>query len=241
MKYGISASDFGTMVQTALDRWTNAVCFANDATQDSVPSIHVENLGPVACDVVEFNTTGANANVWMFRDDTWPYDGGEDALGLTTVHYDPDTGVIQDVDVEINGAASDPLTSDGSANGADLDSILTHEAGHFLGLSHTLATGATMTAGYQKGDISRRSLEPDDMAGICAAYPSGRVIESVDCAPRRGLAEECGGALPAPNGGSKSGSCSVIANTNSASPSWVACALVLGLAARRRRRRHARR
>ncbi len=31
--------------------------------------------------------TGANAKVWMFRDDEWPYIGGEDALGLSTLHY----------------------------------------------------------------------------------------------------------------------------------------------------------
>jgi Matrixin len=207
-KYGIDAQTFGSMVQTALDRWTSAVCVTTDATQDSVPSLHVKNLGAVSCGQVEFNLAGANANIWMFRDDSWPYVGGADALGLSTLHYDPDTGVIQDVDVEIN-AAGQPLSVTGAANAADLDSILTHEAGHFLGLSHTNVAGATMAPGYTLGDQSQRSLEPDDTAGICAAYPSGRVVVSVnssnpkdfdDCTPRRGLAQMCGGALPETNG-----------------------------------------
>jgi len=208
-KYDISGDAFGKLVQTALDAWTSATCIAADGT-DSVPSLRVKNLGTVACDQVEFNTSGANANVWMFRDDTWPYVGGEDALGLSTVHYDPDTGVIQDVDVEIN-AADAPLSTNGAKGAADLQSILTHEAGHFLGLSHTSVTGATMFAGYTLGDQSQRTLEPDDTAGICAAYPEGRVITNVnssnpqgfdDCTPRRGLALECGGALPASSGDS---------------------------------------
>ncbi|HTA89551.1 MAG TPA: matrixin family metalloprotease [Polyangiaceae bacterium] len=197
-KYGITAEAFGTMLTAAFGRWVGATCL-----DGSSPALSIENIGVAACDQVEFNLASANANVWMFRDDVWPYAGGEDALGLSTVHYDPDTGDIQDVDVEINSAGvklsiGDPVDPDG----ADLESIVTHEAGHFLGLSHTLIAGSTMIGGYTLGDSSQRILGADDSDGICATYPAGRSSETTDCAPRRGFSGVCGGALPATSGDS---------------------------------------
>ncbi|HEX3850310.1 MAG TPA: matrixin family metalloprotease [Polyangiaceae bacterium] len=191
-KYGITADAFGSMLTAAFAQWVTTSCL-----DGSAPSLSIENIGVAACDQVEFNTSAANANVWMFRDDVWPYEGGEDALGLSTVHYDPDTGDIQDVDVEINSAGpklsiGDPVDPDG----ADLQSIVTHEAGHFLGLSHTLIGGSTMLGGYTLGDSSQRVIGPDDSDGICAAYLAGRATSTADCSPRRGFSTVCGGALP---------------------------------------------
>ncbi len=235
VKYGIAADQFAQMVQTALERWTNAPC-----TTGAV-DLNVQYLGPVACDVVENNSPGGNANIWMFRDDIWPYVGGEDALGLTTVHYDLNAPVIQDVDVEINGAAADPLSVGDPATGADLDSILTHEGGHFLGLSHTNVPGATMAPGYTRGDISVRSLAQDDIDAICTAYPNGRLVASVDCAPRHGLSGQCGGAdvtqadrpLPEP-------SCA-LSRARPGDFSWLGlAAAVSALGARQKSRRRAR-
>jgi MYXO-CTERM domain-containing protein len=53
-------------------------------------------------------------------------------------------------------------------NTYDLQAILTHEAGHFLGLAHSVDTSAIMYAFYSPGSIH---LTPDDVAGICTIYP----------------------------------------------------------------------
>lgn len=64
----------------------------------------------------------------------------------------------------------------------DLQNTLTHEAGHFIGLAHPceLSLGnctpamqtTTMYPATTPGDVQKRTLSPDDIAGICAIYPS---------------------------------------------------------------------
>jgi len=54
-------------------------------------------------------------------------------------------------------------------NTFDLQAILTHEAGHFFGLAHATDTHSIMYAYYKPGAIQ---LTADDVAGVCATYPS---------------------------------------------------------------------
>ena len=86
----------------------------------------------------------------------------------------------------------DPVT------GNDLASVLTHELGHFLGLNHSDITAATMETGYAATDDLRRSLEPDDIEGICAIYPPDRTVSSHSCEPRHGFSGQCGTDQPPP-------------------------------------------
>ncbi len=73
---------------------------------------------------------------------------------------------------------------------ADLRNTLTHEVGHFVGLRHVCdATGGggsdadlppcnpsyeqtTMYPLTAPGDVAKRTLDPDDVAGVCAIYPA---------------------------------------------------------------------
>lgn len=53
----------------------------------------------------------------------------------------------------------------------DLQSALTHEFGHVLGLADSRdAADATMWPTAQRGDVSRRTIEEDDEQGVVAAY-----------------------------------------------------------------------
>jgi hypothetical protein len=200
-RHDISESDFAEIVHDAFQRWLEVDC--GDGT---TPLMEIVNNGPVECHKVEYNQRDGNANVFMFRDEEWPYEGGEDALGLSTIRFDPGSGRVYDVDVEINGTDT-PITTNTPPDGADLASILTHEVGHFLGLSHSRIPGATMRPGYSPGDDSLRTLENDDMDGICAALAPNRNTESHSCTPRHGFSSDCGGttkdkscAVTAPGG-----------------------------------------
>ncbi len=174
-----------SIVKGAFDKWVNAHC-----EDGGHPSLGVRDYGAAQCAQPEYNQQKANANVWMYQDDAWPYVGVNATLALTTVTFNTQTGEILDADVEINSFRIE-LTVDEPVR-FDLESIVTHEAGHFLGLSHSYVSGATMFPSYDAGDTGLRDLGADDVAGICAAYPEGRAARKSDCSPRRGFSSVCG-------------------------------------------------
>jgi hypothetical protein len=192
-RQGISFDMAKQSVSRAFGAWLSADCGR------AAPLLDVQVLGPITCGTAEYNPTQRNANIVVFRNDEWPYIGAEDALGLTTVHFDSDTGELWDADIELNAIAGqfsvgDPVTGD------DLDSILTHEAGHLLGLAHTLAQDATMFASYTAGTDTLRTLASDDVSAVCDVYAPDRVPSRTSCSPRHGFSDACGADQPANSG-----------------------------------------
>ncbi|HEV8550871.1 MAG TPA: matrixin family metalloprotease [Polyangiaceae bacterium] len=192
LKSGIDADQATEVTERAFAAWQKADC------NGAHPSLKIGTFGAVACDESRYNENGKNANVIVFRDDDWPYPGGQDTFGQTMVRFDTKTGEIYDADVEINSFDFD-VTTDGDADGADLQSILTHEIGHFLGLAHTQSdeADATMRAGWDGHGVDLRTLTSDDEGGICALYPPDRKA-SESCEPRHGFSGQCFEPIPAP-------------------------------------------
>jgi predicted Zn-dependent protease len=176
------------LVTEAFAAWNNAACDTG-----AKPNIHVENLGPAECASIEFNQyKGGNANVVIFRDEKWPHSGESTTIALTTVTYNTETGEIVGADMEVNSKNFTFTTSDTDVN-TDLLSILTHEAGHFLGLAHSNDLSATMYEEYDYG-IGMRLLAPDDINAICTAYPpQDPPIDPETCnpIPKYGFSSEC--------------------------------------------------
>lgn len=192
---GLDLATATRMVAEAFDQWRAANCGV--ATAD----LQFEDLGPVSCDEQRYNQKGGNQNAIIFRDDSWPYAGGRNTLALTTVTYNLDTGEIYDADMEINSYSVD-LTFGSDQIGFDLQSILTHEAGHFLGLSHSTDPEATMYEDYKHGSTFLRSLNTDDVEAICAAYPPGTNAKAAcDFTPRHGFLSDCASDAPSTSAG----------------------------------------
>lgn len=185
-KLGIDANAVLDVTSAAFRAWEAADCGGNP------PALMAGTFGPVTCNESRYNEEGKNANIIMFRDDEWPYPNSIDAYGLTTVRFDPSTGEIFDADIEVNSHDFDNLTTDSSPHGVDLQSILTHEVGHFLGMAHAAPTDvvSTMRAGWNGIGLDLRTLSPDDEAGICDVYPPGTRVPN-SCEPRHGFASEC--------------------------------------------------
>ena len=103
--------------------------------------------------------------------------GGQDTFAQSILTYDVETGDLLDVDIELNSTFdfdaldaphSDPLGP------VDLQSVLTHEAGHLLGLDHENRFGEAVVMFFSDtpGNTTHRNLSNDDRSGVRAIYPA---------------------------------------------------------------------
>ncbi len=128
-----------------------------------------------------FTGQAQNANTIVFRNQGWAHQSG--VLALTSVTFQPSTGVIFDADVELNGEDFNFTTTDVPTRTiVDVANTMTHEAGHFLGLDHTTVEDATMFATAPIQELDKRTLSQDDVAGICDIYPVEFTPEGGQCA-----------------------------------------------------------
>jgi hypothetical protein len=185
----IPFEDAQRVIDASFETWNTSTC-----ADGSQPGIAVSNHGAAACADIRYNPEGPNQNLIVFRDDGWPYDDPNSTLGLTTVTFNADTGEIFDADMEINSSGRNLSVTDRvPSNGFDLASVVTHEAGHFLGLAHATDPKSTMFASYKPGTVALRTLAVDDIAGLCAIYPdrSTRIVSASVSTNRTVVADAC--------------------------------------------------
>jgi Matrixin len=239
-------------IQQAFTAWMNVDCGGGRH-----PSIRLDYFGLVDCRKNEFsNSIYGNANIYMFRESDWeathPYKEGADVLAVTTVSYradkdDPENklqlGDILDADIDVNGAKDENgkvrfnFTVGDDDIQYDLLSVLTHEAGHFLGLLHSADTGATMTPIYNKTEKNLRQLSADDIAAICSLYPPDRESAfACTSLPRHGYSGECAAEQQAKIAASGCVLASSASSMTARLPVALASAALVSLAARRRRK-----
>lgn len=170
----------------AFEAWLTAPCGEN-----LTPGLRIEDLGEVTCADIEYNSAAGNANAVIFRDGAWPHQDGDHNIALTTVTYDVNTGEIFDADIEVNTDQFTLTWGVGAVN-YDLVSIFAHEAGHFLGLSHSDVAEATMYRHYEQGTTDFRDLSVDDALAMCTVYPpSDTVLQACNPIPRHGFSPDC--------------------------------------------------
>jgi hypothetical protein len=118
---------------------------------------------------------------------------GAFVLALTTTTYDIRTGRLYDADIELNDANFYFTTADGPVCGevesqacaaTDVENTLTHELGHLLGLDHAQATASTMFPSAERGEISKRVLDPGTRQFVCDVYPKGAASRNCEPPPK---------------------------------------------------------
>ena len=116
-----------------------------------------------------FPEDGVNVITWV--DDGWAESSATIALTTTTMTQQ---GELVDADMEFNVRAHRFTITDAPGTGAfDLGNTTTHEAGHMLGLDEAPHEDATMYYSAPTEETKKRTLHPDDVAGLCAIYPVG--------------------------------------------------------------------
>ena len=164
-----AGSDVVSAAHRALQHWTAAANIQFLETTSSLTSISPQNAG----DGVSLITV-ATDNFAVF--------GSSDNPGRTRVFYDSG-GAIVEADIALNPAAT--FSTDGTAGTYDLESTLTHEVGHLLGLEHSAVIGATMQPRQAKNGVyglpavTQRALSADDIAGARSLYGSSAEIGSI--------------------------------------------------------------
>jgi len=235
-------SNLGIDLNAARDAADRSFATWTDVQCDGKPvGIAVRQTSELArCAIAEYNSDAPNMNAILFVED-WADDAElpSDAFAVTLVWNLKDTGEIVDADMLLNPTIGN-LTICGdrckdTQNDIDLQNVMTHEAGHFLGLAHSDVPDSTMSATAPTGQTSKRDLEDDDRQGLCSIYgdlpPAACVMQ--DFVPRHGFSPLC--RAPTSRGG-----CAVSAPTTQSDGvrglGIVGLALVaLGLAVRRRK------
>ena len=124
-------------------------------------------------------------HVAFLTGDQWTF--SQFTIALTLVSANQVSGEIADADILINARDKRFCATDCKANEYDLQSTVTHEFGHMLGLDHSDVAGATMVVQGKAGEEFMRTLASDDIAGVCRAYrmaydPTGCQPQDEDCA-----------------------------------------------------------
>jgi hypothetical protein len=182
---------------------------------------------------VEVRPASADDDTPSARVSWWPdWEEQADALALTVVTYDVESGEILDAEIRVNDAVDWTIGAESGAGGDasfDVQNTLAHEVGHLLGMAHSDAGAATMYARSAPREIQKRDLHEDDLAGFAYLYDVTPPAAEPSAAPRGGA---CSTAPAAPNGRLASGALLLVVLALGRRATAVAALLVAAAAAR---------
>ncbi len=154
-------------VQRAFDHWegigSSRVAFVRGADQD----------------VQAANNDGINVVYWA--------EGAHTVIGGTntsvtgfvsltpvfSVASGANKGLIMDANIVLNGRQETWTVTPESDGFWDVEAVVTHEIGHFIGLDHSPVLGSSMAPRFLSGESRMRMLQLDDILGASTIYPDG--------------------------------------------------------------------
>ena len=223
----LSAEELQTSFELGVHPWNLVDCVD--------PELSVTTVDHCPGEVID---DGVNCVIWIHQPELWRWPSH--LVAITLVHYQGDTGEIQDVDMEFNGAHNTwSVTQECNDEDHDLWATVTHEMGHVLGLDHNNHPQATMNAVTFPGDCKKRTLHAVDEETVCELYDSLPAVaepvdaDTLDATNRSG---DAGGGGQEPGSAPDDPHCQ--GGGADAVPTWV---ILCGLVAIGRSRRGARR
>ena len=159
-------------VRAAFHRWSDVVC--PDGRRTSLRFVEGEDI--LEDKPLKAGERAVDAYGVFFRDLGWPYDDVDETLAKTNTFISKKTGRIEYGDIEVNTTKRFAVTD--TAEATDLQAVMTHEVGHYIGLAHSRVPQSIMAESYctrddrcEKGRVAARRLSEDDIAAVCAVYP----------------------------------------------------------------------
>jgi len=168
---GVSAGDFRAAVGRAAATW------------QAVPGVRLRFEDQGFTTAAPVGLDGRNTIGFLDRPDL------DRVLGSTSLLLDADTGALVEADIFLNTRFAWSVAPQGESGRVDLESVVLHELGHFIGLGHSaigetepsptggrrvLGSGAVMfPIALSPGATADRVLQSDDMAGAQDLYGDG--------------------------------------------------------------------
>ena len=174
-------SDVLGAVRRALGRWSMAA----DINFEEVSS-KVQSISPIS------GGDGVSLITIAETPENLAIIGAGISPARTRVFYDRETGEISEADIAINpqplSAEGEPLqfSTDGTPGTYDLESTITHEVGHLLGLDHSRVVGATMqtrqsvNGTYKSNAFTERTLSEDDRVRVAGLYGTSKDTSAIE-------------------------------------------------------------
>jgi hypothetical protein len=148
----------GIVIQSSFDTWTSAPDAALSLSRQPDTS------------QTSFGNDGVNLICFVCNDPQRAVFSGSETLAVTLTTTSTSAGSVGqllDADILFNPAVN--FSTVGAGGVQDLQTVATHEIGHFFGLSHSGVVRAMM---FPFAPSTQHTLSYDDVAGISALYPS---------------------------------------------------------------------
>ena len=119
---------------------------------------------------------------------------GSGIVAITPISFNTSNGSLLDADILFNGSQF-TFSTDGSPGTFDVQDVLTHEIGHFIGLDHSPQVTGSMWPFVSTGQWLHRSLTADEEAGASAIATAGTAAKLTGTIQRSAGSTKIPGAL----------------------------------------------